>query len=73
MAQHGQHQEALHAMWLQMSVTAQGCLQRNDPAELAAGAALMQRWLQRTGFAGAEVLAARLQQAELLLRQVELR
>jgi hypothetical protein len=50
---------------------AQGCLQRNDPAELAAGAALMQRWLQRTGFAGAEALAARLQQAEMLLRQVE--
>jgi hypothetical protein len=36
-----------------------------------AGADLMQRWLQRTGFAGTEVLAAKLKSAGLLLRQVE--
>jgi hypothetical protein len=72
MTQHGQHQEALHAMWLHMGGRAAAdCLQRNDPAELVAGAELIQRWQQRTGFVGAEVLAAKLQAAEMLLRQVE--
>ncbi len=72
MAQHSHHQAALHAMWLHMGGgAAQGCLQRNDPAELLVGTDLMQRWLQRTGFVGAEVVAAKLQSAELLFRQVE--
>ena len=72
MAQHGHHQEALHTMWLNMGGgAAQGCLQRNDPVELVVGTDLMQRWLQRTSFAGAEVWAVKLQSAELLLQQVE--
>ena len=72
MAQNGQHQEALHALWLYMGGgAADGCLKRNEPAGLAAGADLMQRWLQRTHFAGAETLAAKVQRAEQLLQQVE--
>jgi hypothetical protein len=71
MAQQGQYQEALHAMWVMMSVAAVGCLQRTDAAGRATGIDLAHRWLQRTHFAGAEVLAAKLQEAERLLRQVE--
>lgn len=72
LAQQGQHQAALHAMWLHMGGgAAMGCLQRNDPAELVVGANLMQRWLQRTYFAGSAVLAAKLQTAEGLLQQME--
>jgi hypothetical protein len=71
MAQHGQYQEALHAMWLLMSGAAEGCRQRTDPAGRATGIDLAHRWLQRTGFVGAAVLAAKLQAAEMLLRQVK--
>jgi predicted nucleotidyltransferase len=71
MAQQGQYQEALHPMWLMMYGAAEGCLQRSDPAERATGIDLAHRWLQRTHFEGAEVLAAKLQEAERLLRQVE--
>jgi hypothetical protein len=71
MAQQGQYQEALHAMWLLMWGAAEGCLQRADPAERATGSNWAQRWLQQTHFAGAEMLAAKLHSAERLFYQVE--
>jgi hypothetical protein len=58
-------------MWLMMWAAAEGCLQRTDAAGRATGIDLAHRWLQRTHFEGAEVLAAKLQEAERLLRQVE--
>lgn len=71
MAQQGQHQEALHAMWLQMGGgVAQACIARNDPVERATGAELMQRWLQRADLDRAEVLAAKQKIAASLLEQV---
>lgn len=72
MAQQGQYQEALHPMWLLMGVAAEGCLQRTDPAEHVLGINLAQRWLQQTGMREPDQLATKLQQAEMLLRQIEL-
>jgi hypothetical protein len=71
MAQQGQHQEALHAMWLLMYGAAEGSLQRTDPAGRATGIALAHRWLQRTGMHEPARWAAKLQQAEMLFGQVE--
>jgi hypothetical protein len=71
MAQQGQYQEALHAMWLLMWGAAEGCLQRADPAGRATGSNWAQRWLQQTHFAGAEMLAAKLHSAARLFYQVE--
>ena len=71
MAQQGQHQEALHAMWLLMSAAAEGCRQRNDLAVGRAGTALVQRWLDQTGMHEAAVLTAKVRSAEVLLGQVE--
>lgn len=71
MAQQGQYQEALHPMWFMMSGSAESYLQRTDPVERETGIDLAHRWLQRTYFEGAEVRAAKLQQAEMLLRQIE--
>jgi hypothetical protein len=71
MAQQGQYQEALHPIWFMMREAAESCLQRTDPAERETGIDLAHRWLQRTHFEGLEVLAAKLQEAERLLRHVE--
>jgi hypothetical protein len=71
MAHQGQHQEALHAMWLMMYGAAEGSLQHTDPAERAIGIDLAHRWLQRTGMHEPARLAAKLQQAEMLLGQLE--
>jgi len=71
MAQQGQHQEALHAMWLQMGGgIAQACITGNNPVERATGTELIQRWLQSTGIDGAEALAAKQKIAASLLEQV---
>lgn len=72
MAQQGQQQEALHAMWLQMGGgVALACIARNDPAERLIAADLMQRWLQRTHFDRPEVLTAKLHHAQAIFTQVE--
>jgi predicted nucleotidyltransferase len=72
MAQQGQHQEAFHAMWIYLGPgTAQSCLNGNDPASLAAGADLMQRWLQSIHFADPDRLAAKVLEAQALLDQLQ--
>jgi hypothetical protein len=71
MAQQGDPQAALHALWLVMGVAAEGCSQRHDSATQATGRDLAQRWLQQTGMHEPTSLAAKLQSAEMLLRQVE--
>lgn len=71
MTREGHHQEAYHAMWLYMGVGAKGCLQRNDAAEMVAGTDLMQRWLHRIGMHKPAILAVMIQNAEILLQQVE--
>ena len=71
MAQQGDPQAALHALWLVILVAAEGCLQRHDPAVLATGRDLAQRWLQQIGMNEPASLAVKLQSAEVLLHQVE--
>jgi predicted nucleotidyltransferase len=72
MARQGHHQEALHTMWVHMGVGgAQGCLDRNIPAELVVGTDLMQRWLHRLGMHEPSILVAKIQDAEMLLQQAE--
>lgn len=71
MAQQGDPQAALHALWLVMLVAAEGCLQRHDPAILATGRDLTRRWLQQTGMSEPASLAGTLQSAERLLQQVK--
>jgi hypothetical protein len=72
MARQGHYQEALHTMWLYMGAgAAGGCLDRNDSSQLLAGADLMQRWLHQFGMDRPEVLATKVESAELLLRELE--
>lgn len=71
MAQQGDPQAALHALWLVMGVATEGCLQRHDLAAQATGRALAQRWLHQTGMSEPASLAVKLPSAEMLFRQVE--
>ena len=71
MAQQGQHQAALHTMWLMMYGAAESCLRHPDPARRATGINLSQRWLQRTGMHEPSTMLSKLQSAELLLHQLK--
>jgi hypothetical protein len=70
MAQQGQHQDALHAIWLAMAITAGICL-RGDDALHAQGTELMHWWLQALGYEGQDSLVPKIQIAESLFKAIE--
>lgn len=70
MARQGQHQDALHALWLGMAITA-GICRGGDESRRAQGAALMQRWLHALGYAAPASLVPKVSIAESLFSELE--
>jgi len=70
MVKQGQHQAALHAMWLMMAISA-GTYVRGDNALRTQGADLMQRWLKTLGYEELDNLIPQVPIAETLFKEVE--
>jgi hypothetical protein len=69
MAEHGLHQESVHAMWICVSVVAEFCSQHEDRAQQAMP--LADRWLQGVHWTGEQTLTAKIQMASQLLQDIE--
>ncbi|CAN5846712.1 hypothetical protein BH10CHL1_BH10CHL1_14670 [soil metagenome] len=72
MTQQGHHQEALHAIWIFIWAIAQSCRQHPELAVRLAGTALLHRWLHRIHMHEPSIWVVKLQQAEMLLGQLDM-
>jgi len=70
MARQGQHQDALHTLWLGMAITA-GICRGGDESRRVQGAALMQRWLQALDYAGQASLVPKVRIGGSLFSELE--
>jgi predicted nucleotidyltransferase len=70
MARQGQLEDALHALWLGMAITAGSC-RDGGAAHRAQGTALMQRWLHALGYAEQASLVLKLAVAKSMFSELE--
>ena len=71
MAENGQHQEALHVLWIGMGVHAVGWRKSEDPWIKSKGSELAQRWLEGVGWDGEVALEEKRKMAKALLKEIE--